>query len=153
MYSFMSQRDADRRQQIFDSIGKSINDNNTRVQSQQTSSSSQSPTQQFNLEDTQKFWDMGFDQRQREADRNAERAFKFRDLESIRNFGQEKDLSKQGFEQDRTIRGDELSSIERREAAQAQARERLADVNQRLQQRQQESERSAAMSAFRGGRR
>lgn len=106
-----------------------------------------------NLADSKQIWDAGFEQRQKEADRNAERAFKFRDLESVRNFGQEKDLSKQGFEQDRTIRGDELASIERREAAQVQARERLADVNQRLQQRQQESERSAAMSAFRGGRR
>lgn len=106
-----------------------------------------------NLTASKEIWDAGFEQRQKEADRNAERAFKFRDLESVRNFGQEKDLSKQGFEQDRTIRGDELASQERRQTAQFQAQERMADLNQRLQQRQQESERSAAMSVFRSGRR
>lgn len=107
----------------------------------------------IDLTSTKELWNVAYDQRQREAETNAERAFRYRGQENIRDFGQTKELSKQGFEQDRTLRSDELSSIERREAAQAQARERLASVNQQLKQRQQESERGAAMAAFSNNRR
>lgn len=130
-----------------DALKKIMGDPATRFPKAQYTTEAQN---KVDLSSTKDLWNLGFDQRQKEAEANAQRAFKYRGDESVRDFGQKKDFSAQEFNQDRTIRNDELTSISNREAAQAQARERLAGVQQQLQQKQQESERGAAISAFRG---
>lgn len=106
-------------------------------------------------------WKLGFDQRQQEAETNASRAFRYRQQESERDFGQRTAFSRQDFEQSRTLRGDELQSIERRDTAQIAARERMqqagfgqerdmADIRSRLKQREKSEDRTAAIASYRG---
>ncbi|MFN6460837.1 MAG: hypothetical protein RMZ41_003190 [Nostoc sp. DedVER02] len=99
------------------------------------------------LKQLQDIWKVGFDQRQQEAQTNASRAFGYRQQESERDFAQRTSLSRQDFDQNRTmqsesasqrqalsgqefnqnrtLQGDSLSSQERRDTAQIAARERM----------------------------
>ncbi len=157
------------RQNFTDHLGRSwVNgqlrsNGSTQVQIETKPSGNNTSVWQNTLSNQKELWETAFGQRQREAEDNASRAFRYRDQEANRQFGFDKDLSRQTFEQDRTIQGDSLASSERRDLAQQQAQERLqgnefkqqnefAGLQQRLKQRQQESERGAAMSVFRGGR-
>ncbi|MBD2438871.1 hypothetical protein [Nostoc sp. FACHB-110] len=122
--------------------------------------SSFASTQQFNaqqqaqdrINQLKDLWKVGFDQRQQEAETNASRAFKYRDLESQRDFGQ-----------NRTLQKDTLDSAERRDAAQIAARERMqqagfgqerdmAGLRSQIKQREKSEDRSAAIASFRGRR-
>jgi hypothetical protein len=148
--SFENQKTRDAKQAVWDKL---------RLESQQnrqtTTASNNSDASNFGdlLNQQKSIWDTTYDQRQKEAETNAERAFRYRGFEANRQFGFDKDVSKQTFEQDRTIQGDSIASQEKRQQAQFQAQERMAGLNQQLKQRQQESERTAALSAFRGNRR
>ncbi len=115
------------------------------------------------LKEIQDMWRVGFDQRQQEAQANAERAFNYRQQESERDFGQQTALGRQNFEQNRTLQGDYLGSQERRDAAQVAARERMqqadfgqerdmASLRSQIKQREKSEDRTAAIAAFRNRR-
>lgn len=97
-------------------------------------------------------WNVGFDLRQREAEANASRAFGYRAKETDQN-----------FQNNRTLQGDNLQSIERRDAAQIAARERMQDagfgqerdmagLRSQIKQREKSEDRSAAIASFRNRR-
>jgi hypothetical protein len=107
---------------------------------------------QERLNELRDTWNLGFDLRQREAEANANRAFGYRRQETDQN-----------FQNNRTLRGDELQSIERRDTAQIAARERMqqagfgqerdiADLRSRIKQREKSEDRTAAIAAFRNRR-
>lgn len=97
-------------------------------------------------------WNLGFEQRQREAEANASRAFGYRRQETEQN-----------FQNNRALQGDNLQSTERRQAAQIAAQERMqqsgfgqerdmADIRSRIKQREKSEDRTAAIAAYRGRR-